>query len=176
MLKWALPNSFLKHRTNLKSTTKPYASSIMPKISHPMRTTKKPTPKEIVPCSIIKINKWEWKLDKQMDLIERINHEVSAFHKELNSRFCANGQRDSWYEQNLESRTRTWVTNGYHIHQLKLNTPKKAQMLNRAKTYISHGKKSLNEKEDDTQEREENTKARQSNPNFYTFFPCQTNL
>lgn len=38
--------------TNLKRTTKPYASNIMPKIGHPMITKKNPKPKEIVPCTI----------------------------------------------------------------------------------------------------------------------------
>jgi hypothetical protein len=39
-------------KSNLKSTTKPYASKSMPKKGHPMRTRKKPAPKEMVPCSL----------------------------------------------------------------------------------------------------------------------------
>lgn len=36
----------------LKSTMKPYVSRIIPKIGHPITTKKKPTPKEIVPCTV----------------------------------------------------------------------------------------------------------------------------
>jgi hypothetical protein len=37
-------------RKDLKSTMKPYASRIMPKKGHPIRTRKKPAPNEMVPC------------------------------------------------------------------------------------------------------------------------------
>jgi hypothetical protein len=47
-------NHECKNPTDLKSTMNPYASKIMPKIGHPMTTKKKPTPKEIVPCTIRK--------------------------------------------------------------------------------------------------------------------------
>lgn len=40
--------------SDLKRTTNPYVSKIIPKMGHPMITKKKPTPKAIVPCHINK--------------------------------------------------------------------------------------------------------------------------
>ena len=40
----------LKKYANLKSTTNPYASKIIPIMGHPMITKKNPKPKDIVPC------------------------------------------------------------------------------------------------------------------------------
>jgi hypothetical protein len=42
----------LDNNTNLKSTMKPYDSTIMPRTGHPMRTRKKPNAKDIEPCTI----------------------------------------------------------------------------------------------------------------------------
>jgi hypothetical protein len=42
----------MKETTNLKSMMKPYESTIMPKAGHPMRTRKKPNPKNIEPCIV----------------------------------------------------------------------------------------------------------------------------
>jgi hypothetical protein len=44
--------TMLDNHTNLKSTTKPYDSTIMPRTGHPMRTRKKPNAKDIEPCTI----------------------------------------------------------------------------------------------------------------------------
>ena len=41
-----------KETTNLKRVMKPYDSTIMPKAGHPMRTRKKPNPKESEPCTV----------------------------------------------------------------------------------------------------------------------------
>lgn len=75
--------------TNLKRTTKPYASNIMPKIGHPMITKKNPKPKEIVPC----INDEKYTVKQKActpkkkhtgkGLSRMSNLKILTFHKEL---------------------------------------------------------------------------------------------
>lgn len=99
---------------DLKRTTKPYDSTIMPRMGHPIITKKKPTPNEIVPWTSRKIESVKRKITVQEDSFicqeflwrvgEDLDLEVLPFHKELHGRLRSYSQRDSWYEENLIER------------------------------------------------------------------------
>lgn len=68
----------VKNPRDLKSTMNPYASKIMPIIGHPMITKKKPTPKEIVPCTVkgknlVKNKSYNTCTDKHARMEKKVN-------------------------------------------------------------------------------------------------------